>query len=90
MAESGFFPSIIIYFSLWYCKKEQTMRIAILYGAAIISGAFGGILVCTIEFHNYGLRDSMVATNLGTWYCTDGRYRGSERLAMDVFAGRFT
>jgi hypothetical protein len=51
IAESGFFPSIVIYFSLWYCKKKQTMRIAALFGAAIIASGFGGILVRIHELH---------------------------------------
>jgi hypothetical protein len=51
MAQAGFFPSIIIYFSLWYRKRDQTMRIAILFGAAIISGALSGILVCPSRSH---------------------------------------
>ncbi len=46
MAQAGFFPGIIVYFSLWYRKRDQTMRIAILFGAAIISSALGSVLVC--------------------------------------------
>ena len=45
MAESGFFAGIIIYFSLWYCKKEQTMRFGIVVAGATASGALDGILV---------------------------------------------
>ncbi|CAF3618302.1 unnamed protein product [Rotaria sp. Silwood1] len=44
VAEAGYFPSIIIYFSLWYCKRDQIMRMAILGGAASASGAITGIL----------------------------------------------
>jgi hypothetical protein len=51
MTQAGFFPSIIIYFSLWYRKRDQTMRIGILFGGALISGVLGGILVCTSRFH---------------------------------------
>ncbi len=57
VAEAGFFPSIIIYFSLWYPKRNQTMRIAILFSAATASGVVGSILVCTHRFHKkYNLR----------------------------------
>ena len=51
MTQAGFFPSVVIYFSLWYRKRDQTMRIAIIFGAAIISSALSGILVCTYRFH---------------------------------------
>jgi hypothetical protein len=51
MAQAGFFPSIVIYFCLWYRKRDQTMRMAIVYGGAIISGVWGGILVCTSRSH---------------------------------------
>jgi hypothetical protein len=51
MTQSGLFPSIIIYFSLWYRKRDQIMRIAILFGAAIITGVLNGILVCTSRSH---------------------------------------
>jgi hypothetical protein len=47
VAEAGYFPSIIIYFSFWYCKREQTMRIALLTSIAIVAGAIDGILVRT-------------------------------------------
>jgi hypothetical protein len=45
MAAASYFPGIIFYFSIWYCKREQTMRIAIFLGAEMISNASGGILV---------------------------------------------
>jgi hypothetical protein len=51
MTQAGFFPNIIIYFSLWYRKRDHTMRIAILFGGAIISGVLNGILVCTSRSH---------------------------------------
>ncbi|CAF1257283.1 unnamed protein product [Rotaria sordida] len=44
VTQAGFFPSIVIYFSFWYRKRDQTMRIAILFGASIISSALSGIL----------------------------------------------
>ncbi len=45
MTQAGFFPSIVIYFSLWYRTRDQIIRIAILFGAAIIASALGNILV---------------------------------------------
>jgi hypothetical protein len=51
IAQSGFFTGIIIYFSLWYCKKEQIMRFAILFGAVFAAGVLDGILVRTCGHH---------------------------------------
>ncbi|CAF4294781.1 unnamed protein product, partial [Rotaria socialis] len=43
-AEAGFFPGMIIYISLWYRKREQTMRITISFLAVTTAGAIGGAL----------------------------------------------
>ena len=48
MVESGFFTGMIIYISLWYCKKEQIMRFSILFGAVCAAGVFDGIIVCML------------------------------------------
>jgi len=45
MAEAGFFPGVIFYFSLWYIRKDQAFRMAIFLSGAILAGAFGGILL---------------------------------------------
>ncbi len=50
MAEAGYFPGIIIYFSMWYRKREQTMRMAIFCDAAILAGAVASILVIIKEY----------------------------------------
>ncbi|CAF1229797.1 unnamed protein product [Rotaria sordida] len=63
MTQAGFFPSIVIYFSLWYCKRDQTMRIAILFGAAIISSALSGILA-------YGFTHLDGTRGLNSWQWT--------------------
>jgi hypothetical protein len=42
---AGYYPGMIVYFSLWYCKREQIMRIAIFHAATAASGVVGGILV---------------------------------------------
>ncbi|CAF3389235.1 unnamed protein product [Rotaria socialis] len=44
MVIAGYFPGIITYFSLWYPKREQIMRIAIFCTATFASGALVGIL----------------------------------------------
>ncbi|CAF1381253.1 unnamed protein product [Rotaria sordida] len=62
MTQAGFFTSIVIYFSLWYRKRDQTMRIAILYGATIISGALSGILA-----YGFTYLDSTRGLNSWQW-----------------------
>jgi len=46
--ESGFFPGVLFFLSSWYRKKELAKRMAWFYSAAIISGAFGGLLAGAI------------------------------------------
>jgi MFS family permease len=55
LAEAGVFPGIILYISFWYRKREQAMRMAIFFGAAIIAGAASGIFVsiCALLFSSY-------------------------------------
>ncbi|KAG2219052.1 hypothetical protein INT45_008896 [Circinella minor] len=60
MAESGLFPGVIFYLSVWYTRKEIAFRIALFYGSASLAGAFGGILAWAIS-HMEGLR------NLNGW-----------------------
>ncbi|EIN10930.1 MFS general substrate transporter [Punctularia strigosozonata HHB-11173 SS5] len=42
--ESGFFCGVLFLLSSWYRKNEMSRRMAYLYAAAILSGAFGGLL----------------------------------------------
>ncbi|EMD37227.1 hypothetical protein CERSUDRAFT_115117 [Gelatoporia subvermispora B] len=44
MTESGLFPGVVYYLSMWYKRKEQHFRISIFFSAASLAGAFGGIL----------------------------------------------
>jgi len=46
--ESGFFPGVLYLLSCWYTKAELGKRFAIFYTAAVLSGAFGGILAGAI------------------------------------------
>ncbi|EMD37228.1 hypothetical protein CERSUDRAFT_95483 [Gelatoporia subvermispora B] len=48
MTESGLFPGVVYYFSMWYKRKEQLFRISIFFSAASLAGAFGGILAFAI------------------------------------------
>ena len=42
--EAGFSPGVILLFSSWYRRDEQSKRFAVYLSAAILSGAFGGLL----------------------------------------------
>ncbi|PFH53712.1 hypothetical protein AMATHDRAFT_54146 [Amanita thiersii Skay4041] len=49
LTESGLFPGITFYLSLWYRRRDVASRIAIFFSAATVAGAFGGILAFGIE-----------------------------------------
>jgi len=49
--ESGFFPGVLFLLSCWYKKTELGKRFAIFYTAAVLSGAFGGIIAGAITGH---------------------------------------
>jgi len=46
--ESGFFCGVLFLLSSWYRKAELARRMAWMYAAAILSGAFGAYLCCCI------------------------------------------
>ncbi|KAI8140516.1 major facilitator superfamily domain-containing protein [Fennellomyces sp. T-0311] len=54
-AESGLYPGIIFYISLFYKRREQTTRIACFFGSSTLAGAFGGVLAYGI-IHMDGLQ----------------------------------
>ncbi|EXK43693.1 hypothetical protein FOMG_02626 [Fusarium oxysporum f. sp. melonis 26406] len=43
--ESGFAPGVLLLLSSWYKSEEQSKRFAVYISAAILSGAFGGLLL---------------------------------------------
>jgi len=49
LTESGLFPGVTFYLSLWYRRQDVALRIAVFFSAATIAGAFGGILAFGIE-----------------------------------------
>ncbi|KAH7049322.1 pantothenate transporter liz1 [Macrophomina phaseolina] len=53
--EAGFAPGILLILSSWYKKNEQSKRFGIYISAAVLSGAFGGILAGAIT---KGLHDA--------------------------------
>lgn len=44
VAESGLFPGVVYYFSMWYKRRERQFRISLFFSAAALAGSFGGIL----------------------------------------------
>jgi MFS family permease len=52
--ESGFFPGVLYLLSCWYKPAEIGKRFAIFYSAAVLSGAFGGLLAGAITGHLAG------------------------------------
>ncbi|KAK1993379.1 major facilitator superfamily transporter [Colletotrichum falcatum] len=44
VAESGLFPGVVYYFSMWYRRRERQYRISLFFSVASLAGAFGGIL----------------------------------------------
>ncbi|KAI9836808.1 MAG: hypothetical protein M1819_000973 [Sarea resinae] len=44
VTESGLFPGVCFYLSMWYKRNEQQYRVALFFSAASLAGAFGGIL----------------------------------------------
>lgn len=48
VAESGLFPGVTYYFSMWYKRRERQYRVALFFSAASLAGAFGGALAYVI------------------------------------------
>ncbi|MCJ1458673.1 hypothetical protein MMC28_009047 [Mycoblastus sanguinarius] len=52
MTESGLFPGVVFYLSMWYRREERQYRISLFFSAASLAGAFGGILAWGIAHMN--------------------------------------
>lgn len=50
ITESGLFPGVVFYLSMWYKRREMHYRVALFFSAASLAGAFGGILAYGIGF----------------------------------------
>lgn len=46
--EAGFAPGVLLILSSWYKPDEQSKRFAVYISAAILSGAFGGLIAGAI------------------------------------------
>ncbi|KAL4895722.1 major facilitator superfamily domain-containing protein [Aspergillus ambiguus] len=44
VAESGLYPGVAFYITMWYCRHEALMRQALFFSAASVAGAFSGLL----------------------------------------------
>jgi MFS family permease len=55
VAESGLFPGVVFYLSMWYKRNEQHYRVALFFSAASLAGAFGGVLAW-VSFHLMSIR----------------------------------
>jgi len=49
LGEGPMFPGIVLYLSGFYTRKELSLRIALFFSAASLSGAFSGLLAAAIE-----------------------------------------
>ncbi|KAF2202887.1 MFS transporter [Delitschia confertaspora ATCC 74209] len=60
VAESGLFPGVVFYLSMWYKRTERQYRISLFFSAASLAGAFGGILA-------YGIAHMRNVGGLSGW-----------------------
>ncbi|MCJ1463547.1 hypothetical protein MMC07_002155 [Pseudocyphellaria aurata] len=60
VTESGLFPGVVFYLSMWYKRNEQHYRIALFFSAAALAGAFGGIFA-------YGIAHMRGVGGLNGW-----------------------
>lgn len=51
--ESGCFPCLVFMISTIYTREQQGKRIAVLYAASALSGAFGGLIAYGIQLMGY-------------------------------------
>lgn len=45
VTESGYFPGVMFYLSMWYSRNEQLYRFAMVLSSVTLGGAFGGLFV---------------------------------------------
>ncbi|TIA84417.1 hypothetical protein E3P99_04132 [Wallemia hederae] len=52
IAESGFFPGVIYYYTFYYNDDERAFRIALFVASSSLSGAFSGLLATACSYLN--------------------------------------
>ncbi|KAI9806243.1 MAG: hypothetical protein M1825_006358 [Sarcosagium campestre] len=60
VTESGLFPGVVFYLSMWYKRNEQHYRVALFFSAASLAGAFGGVFA-------YGIAHMRGVGGLNGW-----------------------
>jgi hypothetical protein len=88
VTESGLFPGVVYYLSMWYKRNERQYRISLFFSCASLAGAFGGILAWGIaHMRNVGgysgwrwifILVSRLKTSL---FCADSRNRKAYSLS---------
>jgi MFS family permease len=74
IAEAGFFPGIVYYFSFWYKKEEQALRTAFLLCSGLLAGAIGG---CTHSF-------TLLIPSMCIWNISSTWIFRIIRMALDI------
>ena len=82
MTESGLFPGVVFYLSMWYKREEQHYRISLFFSAASLAGAFGGILAWVSGFRNVILH--LLIGSVVTGHCPHERSWWPSWLAVDI------
>ncbi|KAJ9075860.1 hypothetical protein DSO57_1031662 [Entomophthora muscae] len=60
VAEAGTFPGIVFFLSFWYTRREQGIRFAFFFSAAMVAGVVGG-------FAAYGIKYMDGTLGLAAW-----------------------
>lgn len=55
IVEAAYFPGCLFYLSSWYCKKELSLRTAVLFSGSLLSGAISGLISAGIRYGMDGL-----------------------------------
>lgn len=79
VTESGLFPGVVFYFSMWYKRRERQYRISLFFSAASLAGAFGGILAyaSTITSSLCGSNANNIYRELVKWLVSFGTTAGA-------------
>ena len=80
MAESGYFPGIAFYLSMWYKRNEQLYRLALIIATVSLGSAFGGLLVSYAQL--YPLQIAHNAS--GVRHCQNEGDRRPEWMEVDL------
>ena len=82
VAESGLFPGVVFYLSMWYKREEQHYRISLFFSAASLAGAFGGVLAWVSD-HRYIIWHFIISLVI-IGHCSYERGRWPSWLALDI------